>query len=319
MLDFSEVSSTMRPLNYNHLHYFWTVAREGSVAVAAERLHLTPQTISGQLRILEQSLGVELFQKVGRRLQLTPAGELAFRYADDMFSLGEELQRALQEGTDAELRPLVVGIVDVLPKLISQRLLAPALALAEPVRLVCREGKLEVLMGQLITHQVDLVLADRPIGSATAIKAFSHPLADSGVSFFASRSLADRLPPQFPQSLDGAPMLLPAPDTYSRRLLELWFDETGIHPRVVGEFDDSALLRAFGQHGAGVFPAPSAIEAEICQQHDVQVLGSTAAVRERYYAILVERKLTHPAVQAILDAAATSLRAEPQPQAGTQQ
>lgn len=292
----------MRPINYNHLHYFWTVAREGSVVAAAERLHLTPQTISGQIRILEQDLGLELFQRVGRRIQLTPAGELVFRYADDMFSLGDELRQALSSGAGLGPRPLVVGIVDVLPKLVSQRLLAPALELSEPVRLICREGTLEALMGQLTTHQVDLVLADRPIGSATSIKAFSHPLGESGLSFFATATLVSRLYGDFPRSLDDAPMLLPAAETYLRRLLEQWFEEAGVRPRVVGEFDDSALLKAFGEQSVGVFTAPTAIEAEICRQHGAQVIGRAAGVRERYYAILVERKAEHPAVQAILDA-----------------
>lgn len=296
----------MRALNYNHLHYFWTVAREGTVAAAAERLHLTPQTVSGQLRILEEDLGVELFQRVGRRLQLTPAGELAFRYADDMFSLGAELRRALSGGGDAGPRELVVGVADVLPKLVSQRLLAPALSLDEPVRLVCRENSLEALLGQLAIHQVDLVLADRPIGSATGIQAFSHPLTESGISFFASAELARELRGPFPRNLDAAPVLLPSAETYPRRLLEQWFDENDIHPRVVGEFDDGALLNAFGQRGIGVFPAPSVIEVEVCAQYDVQAIGRTETVRERYYAIQVGRKVPHPGVRAILEAAGAS-------------
>jgi len=291
----------MRPLNYNHLHYFWTVAREGSVAAAAERLHLTPQTVSGQLRILEQELKAELFQRVGRGLKLTPTGELVFRYADEMFSLGTELRQVLSGGTASDARPLVVGIVDVLPKVVCQRLLAPALSLEEPVHLVCREGTLETLLGQLATHQVDLVLADRPIGSATSVKALNRLLGESGLSFFAAPALAARFGADFPRCLDGMPMLLPAAGTYPRRTLETWFDETGIQPRVVGEFDDSALLKAFGQHGAGVFPAPTVIEAEICRQHQAVVVGRTEAVREAYYAISVERKLTHPAVRAILE------------------
>lgn len=293
----------MRALNYNHLHYFWQVARVGSVAAAAETLHLTPQTISGQLRLLEQELKVELFRRAGRGLALTPAGELVFRYADEMFSLGEELRQVLEGGGGIGLRPLVVGVVDVLPKLVTQRLLAPALALAEPVRLVCREGTLESLMEQLAGHKVDLVLADRPIGSATGSQVFSQPLGESGMSFFATEALAARLAGEFPQSLHQAPILLPAAETYPRRLLELWFEAAAISPRVVGEFDDSALLKTFGQRGAGVFPAPTVIEAEICQQHNVQVIGRTNAVRERYYAISVERELAHPAVRALLDAA----------------
>jgi LysR family transcriptional activator of nhaA len=308
MLGFFEELVRMRPLNYNHLHYFWQVARQGSVAAAAEALHLTPQTISGQLRLLEQELKVELFRRAGRGLQLTAAGELTFRYADEMFSLGEELRQVLKSGGSIGLRPLVVGIVDVLPKLVSQRLLAPALALAEPVQLVCREGTLETLMAQLASHKVDLVLADRPIGAASGGKVFSQPLGESGMSFFASQALAEKLSGEFPRSLHETPMLLPAAETYSRRLLELWFEEEAVSPRVVGEFDDSALLKTFGQLGAGVFPAPSVIEAEICQQHAVQVLGRTSSVRERYYAISVERELAHPAVRAVLEAADGQMR-----------
>lgn len=291
----------MRPLNYNHLHYFWIVAREGSVAAAAERLHLTPQTVSGQLRILERELNTTLFQRVGRGLKLTPSGELVFRYADEMFSLGVELRQVLSGG-GPDARPLVVGVVDVLPKVVCQRLLAPALALAEPVHLVCREGTLETLMGQLNSHHVDLVLADRPIGSATGVKTLNRLLGESGLSFFAEPALAERIESGFPACLDDVPMLLPAAETHPRRMLETWFDETGIRPRVVGEFDDSALLKAFGQHGVGVFPAPTVIEDEICRQHQVRVVGRTEAVRESYYAISVERKLAHPAVRAVLDA-----------------
>lgn len=298
----------MRALNYNHLHYFWTVAREGSVTAAAERLHLTPQTISGQLRLLEQELRTELFQRVGRRLQLTPTGELVFRYADQMFSLGTELRQALAGGGGAAARPLVVGTVDVLPKLVIQRLLEPALSL--PVRLVCREGTLEVLMAQLATEQLDLVLSDRPVGSATGIKAISQPLGESGCSFFASAELAPRLQGGFPRLLDGAPILLPAAETYPRRLLELWFDAVGVTPRVIGEFDDSALLKTFGQRGAGIFHAPSVIEAEICHQYDAQVIGRTEAIREHYYAIVAGRRAEHPAVAAVLAGARQRLPRE---------
>jgi LysR family transcriptional activator of nhaA len=294
----------MRGLNYNHLHYFWVVAREGSVTMAAKRLHLTPQTISGQLNLLEQELGEQLFRRAGRRLELTPAGELAFRYADDMFSLGAELRQALGNGGAAGMRRMVVGAANVVPKLLIQRLLAPALRLAEPIRLVVRENNLENLIGDLITHRVDVVLADRPVGSATAAKAFNHLLGESGISFFATPELAASLQGPFPRCLNKAPFLLPALDTYPQRLLEGWFEDNNIVPLVVGEFDDSGLLKAFGEQGVGIFPAPSVIEDEVCRQYAVQVVGRTAnAVRERYYAILADRKQTHPGVRAVIESA----------------
>ena len=290
-------------INYRHLHYFWMVAKEGSIARAGERLHLTPQTISGQLGVLEDNLGEPLFVRVGRNLELTETGRLVLDYADEIFSLGSELEemlRGLPEG-----RPLVfrVGVVDVVPKSITYRLLAPALKLAEAVRIQCREGSVESLLAELAVHRVDLVIADGPIPPGVNVRGFNHPLGECGVTFFATPPLARRYGRDFPASLDGAPLLLPGEGSLVRRRLSQWMDGLRIHPRIVGEFDDSALMKAFGQSGAGVFVAPTPIAAEVESQYGVTALGHTDEVREQYYAISVERKISHPAVAAITQTA----------------
>lgn len=293
----------MRGLNYNHLYYFWVVAGEGGVARAAERLHLTPQTISGQLHALEESLGAKLFQRSGRQLVLTDTGRLALEYADEMFRLGAEMTEVLEGRTGARALPFTVGIVDVVPKLIAYRLLEPALALSQPVRIVCREGKLETLLADVAVHKLDMVLADTPIAPGAGVRAFNHALGECGVTFFAAPALAGRYRDGFPGSLQGAPMLLPATNTALRGALMLWLDQMEIRPRISGEFEDSALMTAFGQAGVGVFISPSAIEQDITRQFDVEVIGRTHQVRERFYAISAERRLRHPAVVAISEAA----------------
>ena len=286
-------------INYKHLHYFWVVAKEGSIARASERLHLTPQTISGQLSLLEENLGEALFSRVGRSLELTETGRLALSYADEIFSLGgelEEMVRSLPGG-----RPLMfkVGVADVVPKSIAYRLLAPALQLQEPVRIICREGAVDALLAELAVHHVDLVIADGTIPPGVNVRGFNHSLGDCGVTFFAPSALARRLRKDFPYSLGGAPMLLPGETTVVRSRLLQWFDKLHIHPQIVGEFDDSALMKAFGRAGAGAFVAPSPIAGEVEKQYDVVAFGSTDEVREQFYAISVERKISHPAVSAI--------------------
>lgn len=290
-------------INYKHLHYFWVVAKEGGIARASERLHLTPQTISGQLSLLEDSLGEALFNRVGRNLELTETGRLALSYADEIFSLGgelEEMVRNLPEG-----RPLVfkVGVVDVVPKSIAYHLLAPALQLPESVRIICREDNKEALLAELALHRVDLVIADGPVLQGVNVRAYSHQLGECGTSFFAVPRLADKLSKRFPQSLTGAPMLLPGEMTVVRNRLVQWLDGLHIHPRIVGEFDDSALMKAFGQAGAGVFIAPTPMAAEVEKQYGVIAIGKTDEVREQFYAISVERKISHPAVAAITETA----------------
>ena len=294
-------------LNYHHLLYFWLVVREGGVARAAARLRLSPPTVSGQVRALESALGEKLFERRGRHLVPTDMGRLVYRYADEIFSLGGELVDTVKGRPTGRPVRLVVGVADAVSKLIAYRLLQPALQLPEPVRIVCREDRPERLLAELSVHGLDLVLSDAPVGPAVNVRAFNHLLGECGVGFFAAPKLAQRLSGRFPESLHGVPMLLPTETTALRRALDQWFEAQGIRPQVVSEFEDSALLKVFGQQGLGVFPAPSAIEAEVRRQYGVRLVGTTTAVRERFYAISVERRLKNPAVVAICDAARATL------------
>jgi len=300
----------MRGNSYNHLYYFWTVAREGGVVRAAEALHLTPQTISSQLKVLEDSLGVQLFARSGRKLALTDAGRLALSFAEEIFRLGTEMSEALKGRPSGRPLQLSVGIVDVVPKLIAYRLLEPALHLDEPVRILCREGKLDTLLADIAVHKLDMVLADTPLGSTVNVRAFNHPLGECGITFFAVPPLAARYREGFPGSLQDAPMLVPAEGTALRGALMYWLDRLGIRPHIVGEFEDRALMQAFGQSGVGVFMSPSVIDAEISPQHGVEAIGSTTDVRERYYAITTERRLRHPGVVAVSQTARLELFAD---------
>lgn len=293
----------MRGINYNHLYYFWTVAKEGSVARAGEVLHLTPQTISGQLHVLEESLGAKLFTRSGRNLVLTDMGRLALSYAEEIFRLGAEMEDVLEGRVSGLPLRFTVGIVDVVPKMIAYRLLEPALHLAEPVHIVCREGKLDNLLADIAVHKLDMVLADTPIGTTANVRAFNHLLGECGITFFAARGLAASYRSRFPESLRDAPMLLPATNTALRGALMQWLDQLNIRPRIAGEFDDSALMSAFGQAGVGIFIAPDVIEQEVTRQYDVEPIGRTDRVRERFYAISAERRLRHPAVVAVSNAA----------------
>jgi LysR family transcriptional activator of nhaA len=289
-------------LNYHHLFYFWTVARAGSIARASRELRLSQPTISNQIKTLEAALGHELFQRQGRSLVLTDVGRTAARYADEIFRTGRELVHALKGLPTPERMQLVVGVTDVLPKLVVERLLHGAVAALGEVRLICREGPLPQLMAALAVHELDVVLADAPAPEDVKVKAFTHLLRECGVSFLAARRLAG-LRRGFPASLDGAPALLPSPGTAVRRALDAWLDARQLRPVVVGEFDDSALLKAFGAHGHGFFVAPSIVERETCAQHGVVPIGRTDDLRERFYAISVERRLRHPGVVAIAEAA----------------
>lgn len=293
----------IRRINYNHLHYFWVVAREGSVAKAAEILHLTPQTVSGQIGFLEEALGNALFRRQGRSLVLTEVGQLVYRYADEIFGLAGELIDVLNGKLPGGPMLFTVGVADVVPKLVAYRILEPALTAAQPVRIVCREARLDELLADLAIHKVDMVLADAPLGAGLNVKAFNHFLGESAITFFGTEAHAAALSQGFPRSLHGAPLLMPGTHTALRRGLDQWLEGEGISPALVGEFDDSALMKAFGQAGAGVFPAPSAIEREVQEQYGVRVVGRTNRVRERYYAISAERRLKHPAVVAVSEAA----------------
>jgi LysR family transcriptional regulator, transcriptional activator of nhaA len=290
-------------INYKHLHYFWVVAKQGGITRASERLHLTPQTISGQISLLEDSFGEALFRKVGRNLELTETGRLVLSYADEIFSLGGELEEMVRN-LPAD-RPYIfkVGVVDVVPKSIAYRLLGPALELPDPVRIVCKESSLDNLLAELALHRIDMVIADGPIPAGLGVRGFNHSLGECGVSFLAIDKLAKSLSGNFPQSLNAAPLLLPSEINLVRPRLMEWLDGLHIHPRIVGEFDDSALMKAFGQAGAGVFVAPSAIAEEAAKQYGVQIVGNTEEVREQFYAISIERRISHPAVSAITETA----------------
>lgn len=297
-------------LNYRQLHYFWVVARTGSIVRASEQLNLTAQTISGQISLLEQSMGSDLFRKVGRQLELTEAGRQALPYAEQIFQLGQELETLLRAQPDQQALAFRVGVADVVPKSIVYRLLAPTMENAEPLRLSCREDKLERLLADLAVQRLDLVVSDSPMPSHLDIKGFSQKLGECGISFFATAALAARHPGNFPECLQGAPLLIPGPETVVRSRLLRWFGEMQISPRIVGEFDDSALMQAFGQSGSGIFIAPSVIAEEVCRQYAVVLIGETEAVRESFHAISVERKVRHPGVVAITEGARRELFTE---------
>ena len=291
-------------MNFKHLHYFWRVAKAGGVARASEQLHLTPQTLSGQIGLLEDDLGTPLFAKKGRNLELTDAGRLAFGYAQDIFALGSELEESVRSypagGRPVEFR---VGVADAVPKTITYRLLEPVTRLPTPVRIVCREWKLDSLLAELAAHRLDLVVAGSPIPPSVSVRAYNHRLGESGVSFFASAGLRKSLKGKFPACLDGAPMLVPSVDVAVRSRLDRWCEANKVRPRLVGEFDDSALMKAFGQRGAGVFIGPTVLESEIETQYEVKTIGRTQEIIEEFFAISVERRITHPCVVAITEAA----------------
>jgi LysR family transcriptional activator of nhaA len=297
----------MEWLNYHHLLYFWVVAREGGLVPAGKVLHLSHPTLSAQVHALEGRLGEKLFTKAGRKLVLTQTGRVVFRYADEIFTLGREMVDTVRGRSTGQPLRLDVGIVDVVPKLVARRLLQPALSLAEPVRIACSEGSYETLLADLALHTLDLVISDAPVPPGSSVRAFSHALGETGISFFGAKSLAQAHKRSFPRSLDGAPMLLPLEQLPLRRVLNQWFDRNDIRPRVVAEFEDSALLTEFGADGVGIFASPSVIEKDILRRYDVRLLGRAEGIRERFYAISVERRMKHPAVVAISDSARQEL------------
>ena len=297
-------------LNYRQLHYFWVVAKTGSIVRACEQLNLTPQTISGQISLLEQTYGIELFRRVGRQLELTEAGRQTLPYAEQMFQLGGELELMLRAQPNEQQILFRVGVADVVPKSIVYRLIAPTMELSDPLRITCREDKLERLLADLAIQRLDLVISDSPMPSNLDIKGYSQKLGECGISFFATTELAARYGQQFPRSLHGAPLLIPGPETVVRSRLQRWFAEQQIQPRIVGEFDDSALMQAFGQSGSGIFIGPSVIADEVKRQCDVELIGQTDAVRESFYAISVERKVKHPGIVAITEGARRELFVE---------
>lgn len=295
-------------LNYHHLLYFWTVAREGGVSKAAEVLHLAQPTLSSQIKKLEKKIGTDLFERRGRKLVMTDTGNLVFRYAEEIFGLGQELIDVLHHRTDESKMRLRVGVQGALPKLAVHELLRPALESEDDqFQVVCFEGKLNELLTELALHRLDVVLADRPLVAESNIRAFNHLLGKCGITVYGTAKLARRYKRGFPESLASAPMLLPTQNTTLRRLMEQWFDDNGIHPVIEHEFEDSAVLKVFGQEGHGLFVTPTAIEAEVCRQYSVKVVGRLPQIIERFYAISIEKRLKHPAVIKISESARDNL------------
>jgi LysR family transcriptional activator of nhaA len=294
-------------INYHHLLYFWIVAREGGLVAAGKALRLSHPTISAQVHALEEQLGEKLFIRVGRKLELSDTGRVVFRYAEEIFTLGREMVDTVKGRSAGQPLRLDVGIANVVPKLVVQRILRPALSLPESVRLVCYEQSYEKLLADLALHTLDIVISDSPVPAGSNVRGFNHLLGETGVSFFAVKGLAKAYKRQFPASLDGAPMLLPLEQLALRRSLNQWFDRNEVKPRVVAEFEDSALMQVFGGEGLGIFAAPSVVEDEVIHQSGVEVVGRTEQVRERFYAISVERRLKNPAVVAICDVARQEL------------
>jgi len=286
------------------------VAKEGGIARASERLHITPQTISGQISLLEAHFGADLFTKVGRNIELTETGHSVLSFANEIFSLGSELEQMMHHLPEDRPQQFRVGVVDVVPKSITHRILLPALKMSDSIRMVCREADLDTLLAELSVHRLDLVLADRPIPPTVSTRGFSHKLGECSVSFFATEQLQKQLTGDFPNNLNGAPILLPSRGNQLRSEIDQWLDNNRIHPRIVGEFDDSALMKAFGQEGAGIFLAPSAIEDEVMHQYNVSSIGQSHEVKESFYAISVERKIINPIVSAVMESANNSLFAK---------
>lgn len=293
----------MVTLNYKHLRYFWTVAKAGSIARAAQQLQRTPQSISGQIQALESTLGTDLFRRAGRGLELTDVGRHALLYADRIFTLGDELLDDLRARPARRALEFKVGVAEGMPKAMVYRMIEPALRLEEDVRLICREGRLPFLLADLAVHRYDMVIADRPMPNNLNVRGFSHLLGECGLTFFGSAPLLASLPGTFPAMLDQAPFLLPGEDAAVRPRLLQWFDEHDIRPRIVGEFDDSALMNSFGQTGTGLFVAPTATAAYLCKLYRVRAIGHAAAVKEQFYAITTDQRLEHPAVVALSRAA----------------
>lgn len=297
----------MERINYHHLMYFWLVAREGSLAAAAAKLRLAHPTLSGQIRTLEESLGEKLFERQGRRLVLTEMGRIVYGYAEEIFALGNEMLDTVRGQPTGSTPRLVVGIAEVMPKLVAKLILDPARSHAIKARIVCREDKSDRLLAELGAHALDVVLSDRPAPAGGPLRIFNHLLGECGITIFARKALAAKYRADFPRSLHRAPMLMPTEPTALRRALDQWFASKDLRPRIEGEFDDLALMKAFGQDGRELFPSPSVIESAVKRQHDVEVVGRIPDVKERFYAISAERRIRNPAVIAICEKARNDL------------
>ena len=297
-------------MNLKHLYYFWKVARHGGVIRAGEAIHISPQTLSGQIKLLEEQVGTALFTRQGRALELTDAGKLALEYADEMFALGAELDQILRhypKGRPTEFR---VGVSDALPKSLAYRLLRPAIGMPDPVRIVCREWRLDRLLAELAFHRLDVVISDAPVPGNIDVRAYSHKLGESGLAFLAHPDLAQQLTEPFPQCLSQVPILLPGEDSAMRRKLTEWLDKKRLRINIAGEFDDAALMAAFGRERVGAFPVPSVLVDEYLASGDLRLLGHVDQVRIEYFALSVQRRVTHPCVVAITASADASLKNE---------
>jgi LysR family transcriptional activator of nhaA len=307
LIEYTKKSDNQGPMkNLKHLRYFWVTAHAGSVAAAGNQLHLTPQTVSAQIKLLENEFGTSLFKPAGRGLELTEAGRVALSYADEIFALGQEMVSALRAPDIPEHAATTfrVGIYDAVPKSLTHRLLASLRRSAKPVRLVCREGSIESLLGELALHRLEMVLADRPMPAGLAVRAHSRKLGESALAFFACPRLL-RPHGTFPACLNGAPLLLPGQNAAVRGEIDRWLGEARLYPRVVGEFDDSALMKVFAEAGEGYFPAPAILSDEICARYGVIEVGLLNEVREAFWLISTERRIQHPGVRAVMEAART--------------
>lgn len=298
----------MEWLNYHHLFYFWHVVKEGTIQAASRKLNVTPSTISTQIKVLEESLGLPLLERVGRRLELTPNGHIALRYASEIFSLGREMMDTLAGRATGQPIRLRVGAAMVVPKLVVHRILSPALDMEEPVHLICSENSPDRLLADLALHHLDMVLMDAPIPPGTHVRAFNHPLGSCGIGLFGHPDLVERYGGDFPTSLDGAPFLLPTEHAAMRRSLERWFRKHDIHPSIVAEFQDSALMKVYGEAGKGFFAAPDLIFDEVIQHYGVAYVGNIDDAQDRFYAITLDRRISNPAVAEITERARALLR-----------
>jgi LysR family transcriptional activator of nhaA len=297
----------MEYLNYHHLRVFWTVVQEGGVTRASEKLHVSQPTVTAQIRSLEDALGQKLFKRSGRNLLLTDTGRSVYRYADEMVGLGQELLDTVRGQLPGHRLRLTVGVAMVVPKLIAYRVLEPVLKLTEAVRVECLEDTPERLLAELAVFRLDLVLADAPVGPSVSVRAYNHLLGECGVSLCGTDPLAAAYRKGFPRSVDGAPFLLPRRNSALRGALDEWFDRERIRPSIVGEFEDSALMKTFGEAGAGLFPVALPTAAAVRRKYGVREVGRAESVRQQFYAITVERKLRHPAVVAVVAQAARTL------------
>jgi LysR family transcriptional activator of nhaA len=293
-------TAQMEWLNYHHLRYFWTVAKEGSLARAAAKLHVSPPSISEQINELEDALGEKLFRREGRGNVLTDAGQIAFRYADEIFTLGRELVNALKQRPTARAVRLYVGVADSLPKLVAAEILKPVFALPRAMHVICREGKMEDLLAQMAAHRLDLVLADEPPSSSANFKVFNHPLGETGITFCAPRPLAAKLKSNFPKSLNDVPALLPAENTTMRRALETWFRANEIQPRVLAEFEDLALMNVIATEERGFIAMPTVAVKHAVEHYGFLPIGEAEQCRVQFHAITAERRIAHPAVALII-------------------